>query len=149
MDDGGTIATRQSEGSPETHKIRTDTTTGQAEASGETSRPEMVVDSRSEMEEDWEESEAPSRDETPEPSEPDLPQTEQVMTRKRKLSKDREPTKFIPRFTERKEESTRNKQDASQTEGDWMRKLGDKAKKIWRTSPPRERIQKPDDQQYV
>ena len=71
------------------------------------------------------------------------------MTRKHKLSKDREPTKFIPRFTEHKEESTRNKQDASRTEGDWMRKLGDKAKKIWRTSLPRKRARKLDDRQYV
>ena len=101
--DGGTIATRQSEGGHETHRTGTATTTGQAEASVETSRPETVANSRSEMEEDWEESEAPSRDETPEPSEPDLPQTEQVMTRKHKLFKDREPTKFIPWFTEHKE----------------------------------------------
>ena len=99
MNDGEIITTRQSEEGRETHRPGMATATGQSEVSGETPRPETVADSRSEMEEDWEESEVPSRDETLGPSELDLPQTGQVTTRKHKLSKDREPTKFIPRLT--------------------------------------------------
>ena len=109
----------------------------------------MAADSRSAMEEDEEETEAPSRDRTPGPTDVNLPQTGQGTARKHKLSKDREPTKFIPRLLGCREENTRNKQGSSQTEEDWMRKLGNKAKKMWRTSPPRERARKPDHQQYA
>ena len=91
--------TRQSEEGHETHRPGMATATGQSEVSGETPRPETVADSRSEMEE----SEVPSRDKTPGPSEPDHSQKGQVTARKHKLSKDREPTKSIPRFIEHKD----------------------------------------------
>ena len=41
-----------------------------------------------------------------------------------------------------REESTRNRQSSSHTEKGWMKKIEDKARSVWRMSPPSDRTQK-------
>ena len=55
----------------------------------------------------------------------------------------------MPRLSGCREENTRDKQSSSQTERDWMKKLGDIARRVWRTSPPPERARKAGHQQHA
>ena len=89
-------ATEQSEEDGEVQRSETVTTDGQPEGGLEKSRPETAANSCSTTEEAAEEMEIPSREEAAGTTEPNLPQTGQGTARKRKLSKDREPTKLIP-----------------------------------------------------
>ena len=103
-----------------------------------TPRTGTIENSRPSPEEVSEDMETSARGEAAGATEPNLPQTGQDSARKRKLSKDREPTKVMPQLSGHREENTRDKQSSSQTERDWMKKLGDKARRVWRTSPPPE-----------
>ena len=102
----------------------------------------MSADLRLLMEEGMGEMDISDREDSTETAESGPPQTGQGGARKRKLSKDREPTKLAARPSERREESARNRQSSSHTEKGWMKKIEDKARSVWRTSPPPDRTQK-------
>ena len=60
--------------------------------------------------------------------------------RKRKPSQDREPSKLTIRPSERQEENGKNRPSSSSKE--LIKKLGEKARSVMRTSPPPDRTQK-------
>ena len=82
------------------------------------------------------------REDSTETAEPGPPQTGQGGARKRKSSKDREPTKLATRPSEHREESAKNRPSSSHTEKGWIKKIEEKARSLWRTSPPPDRTQK-------
>ena len=117
-------------------------TVGRSAEEPERLQPEISAGSRSLTEEGTGEMDISDREDSTETAESGPPQTGQGGARKRKSSKDREPTKLATRPSEPREEKAKNRPSPGHTEMGWVKKLEEKARSVLRTLHPPGRTQK-------